>query len=176
MNIFNLLSQNLGQGSRTRLPEDAVPYPSGYRGRINHDLSICTACGTCVYACSPKAITIDESSADVSVWQYTEDRCTFCGFCVEYCPTQALSFDPVAPAPLTERPQHYLSHAIPLQPCRECGEPVRSIPEVILIRLYGDPLPEEIAAAQGLCERCRQRVVGDRFMRVLAGKRGNDGD
>ncbi len=170
MNILNLLSQNLEHGSRTWKPDEPVPYPSGYRGRLSHAVALCTACGTCVYACSPGAITLDESAAQAPLWNYTEDRCTFCGFCVEYCPTQALSFDQVAPTPLTERAQHYLSHPVVLQPCRECGQPVRAIPDVILSRLYGDPLPEDILAARGLCERCRQRTIGQHFMQTLAGK------
>jgi formate hydrogenlyase subunit 6/NADH:ubiquinone oxidoreductase subunit I len=172
MNIITLLSQNMGHGSRTRQPEDAVPYPDGFRGRITHTMENCTACGTCVYTCSPGAITVEEQSEKVLVWKYSEDRCTFCGYCVQYCPTQALSFEPLAPEPLTEKPQHYLSHAIELQACRECGRPVRAIPEMTLIRLYGEPLPEEINEVRGLCEKCRQKATGRRFMKVLVGKGG----
>jgi hydrogenase-4 component H len=176
MNILNLLSQNFGQGSRTRTPGNSVPYPAGYRGRIEHALALCTGCGTCAYVCSPSAISIEENSAQVVTWKYTEDRCTFCSFCVAYCPTQALSIEAVSPTLLSERAQHYLSHAITLEPCRECGQPARSIPEMTLIRLYGDPLPEEIAAARGLCERCRQKVTGERFVKALVGKRGEHGN
>jgi len=169
MNILNLLSHNLGQGSRTRSPDDAVPYPNGYRGQIQHAVDLCIACGACVYACSPGAITIDESDGQSVQWKYTEDRCTFCGFCVQYCPTAALGFEAVSPAPLTERAQHYLAHTIVLQSCRECGRPVRLLPDAILTRLYGDHLPADIAAARGLCETCRQRMTGDRFKNVLMG-------
>jgi len=169
MNILNLLSQNLGQGSRTRTPDDAVPYPDGYRGRIKHAEDLCIACGACVYSCSPSAITIDDHGGQVVTWKYTEDRCTFCGFCVQYCPTKALSFDAVSPAPLTERSQHYLAHSITLGACRECGRPVRIIPDAILTHLYGDPLPVDIAEARGLCERCRQRETGSRFKNAIKG-------
>ncbi len=170
MNIFNLLSQNMKEGSRTLQPEDVVTYPDGYRGQLEHVAEKCIACNTCVYVCSPSAIKIDDAPGQDPVWHYTEDRCTFCGRCVEYCPTQALSFARVAPAPLNERPQHYLTHTIALQPCRECGRPVRAIPEVTLIRLYGDPLPQEIVAARDLCETCRQKAIGQRFVDTLAGK------
>jgi hydrogenase-4 component H len=175
MNIFNVLSQNLGRGSRTRTPDNSVPYPTGYRGRIQHDLTLCTACGTCAYVCSPGAITTDDSDPEVVNWNYTEDRCTFCSFCVTYCPTQALSIEAASPSLLSERAEHYISHFIALQPCEKCGRPVRAIPDVTLIRLYGDPLPEEIAAARGLCEQCRQRVTGERFVTALVG-RGRRGD
>ena len=172
MNILNVLSQNLNHGSRTRRPDNSVPYPAGYRGRINHDAAFCTGCGTCAYVCSPGAISVEEQTAQSVTWRYTEDRCTFCSFCVTFCPTQALGFEALSPALLSERPQHYLTHSITLQPCRECGQPVRAIPEMALIRLYGDPLPEEFAKARGLCERCRQRMTGELFVRAIAGKRG----
>jgi hydrogenase-4 component H len=167
MNILTVLSQNFGRGSRTRKPADAVPYPDGFRGPIHHAEDLCIACGACAYACSPSAIKLDESNPEAVVWKYTEDRCTFCGFCVQYCPTQALSFEAVSPQPLSERSQHYLTHSIALQPCRECGQPMRLIPEVVLKRIYGDPIPEDIVQAQGLCERCRQRATGSRFKKAM---------
>lgn len=170
MNILNLLSQNLGQGSRTRTPDETIPYPTGYRGRLNHDATLCTACGTCVYACSPSAITRDDHAPEFVVWNYAEDRCTFCGFCVDYCPTHALSFEQTAPAAITERAAHYLAHQIDFQPCADCGQPFIPLPEATLIRLYGEPLPEDVAASRLQCDRCRKRAVGQRFRAALVGK------
>ncbi len=167
MKILDVLSQNLRRGSRTRQPNDVVPYPEDFRGRLSHALELCTACGTCVYTCSPGAIKIDDADEKVVRWTYKEDRCTFCGFCVQYCPTQALSFEKESPAPLTERKQHYISHDIELPACKVCGRPVRVIPEMTLERLYGSPVPEEIIAAQGLCENCRQRSVSKRFLKTI---------
>jgi hydrogenase-4 component H len=171
MNILNLLSQNFGGGSRTRTPEDSVPYPNGYRGQITHTVELCTGCGTCVYVCSPGAISIRDDEGGQSVtWKYTEDQCTFCSFCVEHCPTQALGIKAESPAILSDRSQHYLIHSIALPLCKECGQPAKLMPEMALIHLYGDPLPEEIESARGLCENCRQRVTGQRFVTALAGK------
>lgn len=167
MKILGLLSHNLSHGSRTRRPDDPVPYPSGFRGTILHTPERCIACGICVYTCSPGAITIDNAEAKIVNWNYREDRCTFCGCCVQYCPTQALTFDDKAPLPLTERTQHYLSHEVILPSCRECGEPVRIISEMTLKQLYGNPLPEEIAEAKGLCEACRQKLVSKRFLKTI---------
>jgi formate hydrogenlyase subunit 6/NADH:ubiquinone oxidoreductase subunit I len=172
MNILHILSQNFGHGSRTRQPNDAVPYPSGFRGKLVHNVDLCTACGTCAYACSPSAITLDESDKAVVHWKYTEDRCTFCGFCIQYCPTQALSFVEESPSPLSERSQHYINHDVVLKPCPQCGEPVRVIPEMTLHQLYGDPLPKDIAESMSLCERCRQKLISKRFLSALVGKGG----
>jgi formate hydrogenlyase subunit 6/NADH:ubiquinone oxidoreductase subunit I len=170
MNILSVLSHNLGHGSRTRKPEDAVPYPNGFRGKLNHRVDLCTACGTCVYTCSPGAITIDDDEKFIVDWTYTEDRCTFCGFCVQYCPTHALSFEKVSPAPLTERVQHYLFHQIELQPCQNCGKPVHLMPEPLLEQMYGSPLPKEIVETQGLCEECRQQLISKRFLNTVVVK------
>ena len=159
MNILHVLTQNLGNGSRTRQPDDTVPYPAGFRGQIEHETGECIACGTCVYTCSPGAIHIMDNGF-VQQWEYSEDRCTFCGRCVEYCPTPALRFKEAAPAPLTDRKQHYLSHSVQLQPCRNCSKPVRMIPDAMLTHLYGDPVPEDILAARDLCEHCRQLATG----------------
>ncbi|GAP13651.1 formate hydrogenlyase subunit 6/NADH:ubiquinone oxidoreductase 23 kD subunit [Longilinea arvoryzae] len=167
MKILDVLSQNLSHGSRTRQPNDVVPYPEDFRGKLSHALELCTACGTCVYTCSPGAIKIDDADENVVHWIYMEDRCTFCGFCVQYCPTHALSFEKEAPAPITERSQHYISHDIVLPACKVCGRPVRVIPELTLKQLYGSPLPEEIVEAQGLCENCRQKLISKRFLKTI---------
>jgi formate hydrogenlyase subunit 6/NADH:ubiquinone oxidoreductase subunit I len=176
MNILSLLSYNFGHKSRTRRPDNAVPYPTGFRGKLLHNIELCTACGTCVYACSPGAIKISNEEANIANWDYTEDQCTFCGFCVQYCPTHALSFAQESPAPITQRIQHYLFHEIALQPCRMCGKPVQMIPEVTLEQLYGSPLPAEIVETLGLCEQCRQELISKRFLNAITvkGDRKND--
>jgi ferredoxin len=167
MNIFNLLSQNFGHGSRTRKPDDAVPYPSGFRGRLLHNIDLCTTCGTCVYSCSPGAITIDDDGSNIAEWDYQEDRCTFCGFCVQYCPTHALSFEKVSPEPINERVEHYQFHEIEYQPCRMCHKSARILPEASLEQIYGSPLPEEIEETIGLCENCRQKLTSKRFLKAF---------
>jgi ferredoxin len=176
MNIFNLLSQNFARKSRTRQPSDAVPYPKDFRGKLQHDTELCTACGTCVYVCSPGAISITGQDESIADWDYTEDRCTFCGFCVQYCPTKALTFDFVSPSPITERVQHYTFHQIEQQPCRSCGKPAHAIPMGKLEEMYGKPLPEEIVETVGLCEHCRQELTSKRFLKavVVKGDRKND--
>jgi formate hydrogenlyase subunit 6/NADH:ubiquinone oxidoreductase subunit I len=176
MNILDLLTHNLNHKSRTRKPADAVTYPGDYRGKLLHDTELCTTCGTCVYVCSPSAIKIENEETSLAEWNYMEDRCTFCGFCVQNCPTHALSFTTESPEPITEKVQHYTFHEIEQQPCRICGKPAHSIPEVTLERLYGTPLPAEILEIQGLCEHCRQEFTSKRFLKtiIVKGDRQND--
>lgn len=167
MKILGVLSQNLKHGSRTRQPNDVVPYPQDFRGKLSHTLDLCTGCGTCAYTCSPGAIAINDEDENVVRWTYTEDRCTFCGFCVQYCPTHALSFEQESPAPLTERQQHYIFHDIVLPKCKACGRPVRVLPEMTLKKLYGSPLPQEIVEVKDLCEQCRQKLLSKRFLKTI---------
>ena len=176
MNIYNILGQNLSQKSRTLKPDDSVPYPKNFRGRLLHQVDLCTACGTCVYSCSPGAIQITQIAEDRTQWKYTEDRCTFCGFCVQYCPTHALDFAEESPEPMTERVQHYTLHEIPMIACSECGKAVHVVPLPVLEQIYGSPLPADILQAQHLCEDCRQELTSERFMNtvVVKGDRKND--
>lgn len=176
MKIINLLSHNLRNKSRTRQPADAVQFPAGFRGKLLHNTAQCTACGTCVYACSPGAIKITTDESGNAAWDYLEDRCTFCGFCVQYCPTQALCFEEENPTPITERAQHYVFHEIEAQPCCICGKPAHAIPEMTLEKLYGKPLPVDIEEIQGLCEQCRQELTSKRFLKAILvkGDRQND--
>lgn len=176
MNILNVLTKNFNHGSRTRKPGDSVPYPEGFRGVLVHKADQCTACGTCVYSCSPGAITIENEEPTLSNWNYTEDQCTFCGFCVQNCPTHALSFEKEAPAPIASRSQHYIFHTIELEPCPVCGKPVHRLPQATLEQLYGRPLPQEIVESENLCENCRQELVSKRFLNALVvkGDRKND--
>jgi hydrogenase-4 component H len=176
MNIFNLLTQNFSHKSRTRQPSDAVPYPRDFRGRLEHNTDLCTVCGTCVYACSPAAIQVSGMDEAEANWDYTEDRCTFCGFCVQYCPTHALTFAFESPVPITERSQHYTFHVMEQQPCRNCGKPSHALPLGSMEKIYGKPLPEEIAETIGLCEKCRRELTGKRFLKavVVKGDRKDD--
>ena len=173
MGIWNVLSRNTVQRCRTRRPSDEVPCPEGLRGAIIHTLERCTGCGVCAYVCSPSAIGLVARDADSTLWNYFAGQCTFCGRCVEYCPTQALSFDRSA-LPVTGDPaQHRLVHAVLFPPCRRCGRPVLPMPTALLVRLYGEPVPEEIRARGQLCDRCRGRASAG-VMKVEEGGRRHE--
>ncbi len=46
----------------------------------------CTFCGTCVFECPGKAITMDENGARID-----QAKCTGCGSCYENCASEAIS-------------------------------------------------------------------------------------
>lgn len=170
MNIFKILTQNLGGGSRTLAPADAVEYPAGFRGVLHHQTELCTACGTCAYTCSPSAIVPDRSDERFVVWRYFEDRCTFCGLCVDYCPTGALSFEARAPEVVQERAQHYISHQIDMEPCPGCGQLFKPLPPPALERLYDHQPAEDVASMARICDKCRRQATSRRFKQALSGE------
>ena len=167
MGILSILSRNSARGSRTRRPEAQVPFPAGFRGMITHDTAQCTGCRTCAYVCSPAAIAFSETVGCFVEWTYFAGRCTFCGRCVEYCPTRCLGSEETMPPVTSDQSAHRVTHRVSYQPCAHCGRPVIPLPLQTLRTMHGDPVPEGIAARQGLCERCRGRVAAERLRGLL---------
>jgi NADH-quinone oxidoreductase subunit I len=71
--------------------------PSRYRGFLEVDMSICTACQACERACPINviAIEIEKDPANpkqrvMTRFDIDEAKCMFCGLCVEPCPTGAI--------------------------------------------------------------------------------------
>ncbi len=169
MGILSILSRNSAQGSRTRGPDELVPYPAGFRGMIAHDASRCTACRSCAYVCSPAAITVGEATGSSVEWAYFAGRCTFCGRCAEYCPTRCLTMEETMPAVTSDPSVHRLSHRVFYQPCARCGRPVIPLPLQTLRAMHGDPVPPDIVERQGLCERCRGKSAARQLKSWLGG-------
>ena len=164
MGIFSILSRNSARGSRTRSPENEVPCPAGFRGLITHDAARCTGCRTCAYVCSPAAIAFGEDDPRYIEWTYFAGRCTFCGRCVEYCPTRCLAFEGAMPPVTTDQAALRVAHQVAYRPCTRCRRPIIPLPPQTLGVLYGDPVPERLAAHQGMCERCRGKTMAKRLL------------
>ncbi|MHB8873978.1 MAG: NuoI/complex I 23 kDa subunit family protein [Myxococcaceae bacterium] len=71
--------------------------PARYRGFLEVDTSICTACNACERACPINviAIEIEKDPANpkqrvMTRFDIDEGKCMFCGLCVEPCPTGAI--------------------------------------------------------------------------------------
>jgi formate hydrogenlyase subunit 6/NADH:ubiquinone oxidoreductase subunit I len=170
MGIVKILKQNLAGGSRTLRPEQPVTYPQRYRGALLHDTNRCTGCGTCVYVCSPGAIMIENREPAGLVWNYNAAQCTYCGRCVEYCTTDALSFAQ-KPTGINEDLEAFqVHHPVEMVQCSWCKKPFIPLPASVLVKLYGDPLPEEIQNIRYMCEKCRNKTTGRHLKEAARGQ------
>ena len=74
--------------------------PPRYRGFLEVDMDICTACLACERACPIDCIKIDAKKDPetrrlvMSRFDIDKAKCMFCGLCSEPCPTSAISHTP----------------------------------------------------------------------------------
>jgi formate hydrogenlyase subunit 6/NADH:ubiquinone oxidoreductase subunit I len=77
---------------RTSLPI-TESLPERYRGFLEVDMDICTACKACERDCPIDCITIDIEKVDgvraMTRFDIDLGKCMYCGICVESCPTVA---------------------------------------------------------------------------------------
>jgi len=80
---------------RTEKPVKAM-LPERFRGILEVDISICTACLACARACPIECIKIDVTKDPETkkrmLTRFDIDiaKCMYCGLCVEPCPTGAI--------------------------------------------------------------------------------------
>ena len=171
MGILSILIRNIRNKHRTKRPDDTVKVPKDFRGILQHDPLLCTSCKTCVYVCSPSAITFKDKDKEFTIWKYDAGHCSFCERCVEYCPTGALKIKPEIHKVTSNRNELYLENKVYYKPCPHCGKPFIPLPIPIMESLYGKPLTEKINTLQGLCEKCRQKEASKYIKDLLIKKR-----
>ena len=99
-------------------PEEVLPLPPGFRGRVTLIVDPetgryrCTACGLCAKACPVGILQItrakDEKGKPIPYpesYQYNLLECIFCGLCVETCPFNALTMSPERELAVYSRPE-----------------------------------------------------------------------
>src|SRR5271166_1985060 len=169
MGILDIVRRNFGRRPRTRRPDDMPPRPPSFRGLIEQDPSLCTGCKTCMYVCSPKAISFTEQHDVGITWNFFAGQCSFCGLCVQYCPTHAITNFGKLPPVTGDQSLLRVTHEILYQPCTGCGRPIIPIPEAALEQVYGGALTDLEAEQRALCQECRRKAasrhIRDAFIR-----------
>ena len=84
-----------------RIPKPLhLTLPARYRGFLEVDMDICTACLACERACPIDCIKIDAKKDPetrrlvMTRFDIDKAKCMFCGLCSEPCPTSAISHTP----------------------------------------------------------------------------------
>jgi NADH-quinone oxidoreductase subunit I/NAD(P)H-quinone oxidoreductase subunit I len=82
---------------QSELPTVQQTIPARYRGFLEVDMAICTACQACERACPINviAIEIEKDPANpkqrvMTRFDIDEAKCMYCGLCIEPCPTGAI--------------------------------------------------------------------------------------
>jgi hydrogenase-4 component H len=144
-------------------PFAPIERPKDARGKPEHDLVNCMACGACAVACPPNAIQmVTDPRAQTTSWSINYGRCVYCGRCEEVCPTKALRLSAEFELAVMDKNDLEEICMYSLQSCAECGSPFAPAKEVdyayrILTQFTDDPDVREAAELVRVCPRCKQK-------------------
>ncbi|MBW2967600.1 4Fe-4S dicluster domain-containing protein [Candidatus Woesearchaeota archaeon] len=69
-------------------PNEPVPVPDDFRGKIKYDRKKCIGCKQCITVCPANCFDYKEKEKKI---RHHVLNCLMCGICTEICPTKALT-------------------------------------------------------------------------------------
>ena len=162
--MFKTLREIIRTGNATvKYPFAPIERPKDVRGKPQHDLANCMACGACAVACPPNAIQmVVDLKSETTSWAINYGRCVFCGRCEEVCPTRAIRLSPEFELAVMDKRDFEEVCTYSLLNCECCGEvfaPAKEVDYVyrILTQFEDDPEVMKAAGLVKVCPRCKQR-------------------
>jgi formate hydrogenlyase subunit 6/NADH:ubiquinone oxidoreductase subunit I len=131
--------------------QDTLPFR--YRGILEVDMEICTACLACERACPIDCIVIDakkdKQTKAMVMTRFDIDiaKCMYCGLCSEPCPTGAIHHTPEfegADFSLESMVRHFVKEPVVAYKPKKAGE---DDPEILRLLDRGMRYIEEFASA-----------------------------
>ncbi len=138
--------------------------PETFRGRMDLNPDMCTACRTCETVCPSTAIKITQTQ-EGHIHNIWHNSCCYCGNCAYFCPTGAIfstnSFDTAKLQ--SEKFEDVNSELIKPSSCSSCGEPYMPPSRGLLGKAYVHDDIKKLNTA--ICSKCRKEA---NFKRMYA--------
>jgi hydrogenase-4 component H len=167
--MLKALKEIIRTGDATvKYPFAPIERPKDVRGKPEHDLVDCMACGACAVACPSNAIQmVVDPQAQTSSWSINYGRCVYCGRCEEACPTRAIRLSAEFELAVMDKNDLEEICTYSLEACTECGRPFAPAKEVdyayrILTQFSDDPDVQEAVELIKVCPLCKQKRDSER--------------
>lgn len=125
-------------------------------GKLELDISRCTACGLCVLHCPTEALSFSSDENLYRLFFYPQS-CVGCGQCVDMCPEKCLGLESILELDRLSSPAEAIFES-KIARCKECGEPM--VPAAMT-----DKLRERLSRVGGItshldiCPACKLKAV-----------------
>ena len=150
--------------STVKYPAAPINLPPYYKGKPEHSLEQCIACGACAVACPPDAIKMLASESDgTATWSINYGRCIFCGRCEEVCPLEAIHLSMEFEMAVFSKADLHETCDYTLQECALCGRPFAPRKEVDYAVAVLSSQPDSIESKKAMelartCPACKRKA------------------